>query len=260
MAAVATPSIAEQAASWVRRARAGDQIAQAALMGVAKGAKAEAAKNVPAGRRKYQQYYDAAMAAVKAKPARKWWSIFGIDFGGDDVPAAAAVVTDQDRVRQAARDQTISLTPVEQNKASSVQRDGSITHVDMENNKPELPPGALDGLLDPDRLMGTVLNACRYKHGLNAAAIVLSNGPMLNVEQVRLIGMSDFGSEEASGIFFQGVRFCGDDDYRTIAGDLDPSLRRCLVVGQCVGRARKIQSLRNPNTVVGGVFGWELGE
>jgi hypothetical protein len=239
------------ATSWVRRARAGDQIAQACLMGITKGAEDETKRNVPPTRRVYQRYYDAAMAAVRAKAPRKWWAVFGRELDAS---------TPRGLVRAAAKHTLVSLTPEEERRAATVRSDGTIVVHDPELSKPPLPKGALDGLLDPDKCTAVIANAWKYQHGLDAAALILANGPTLNMEQIATMGVSTFGSDAATATFFQGVKFSGDADYKAAAPGLDVALRQCLVVGQCVGRARLIQAMRNPNVRLGGVLGWELGE
>lgn len=242
--ATSASAVDRQAASWVTRARAGDQNAQAVLVALDRGAKWEAKHNVPPGRRKYKRYYDAAMAAVQAKAPRKWWSVFGRESKPDVTPAKSAP----------------TLSAADARTAESVQRDGKIVVRDPEVSKPELPRGALDGIFDKDAFVRTVVGACKYRNGLDAAAVVLSTGPELDQEQMTLIGMSDFVSDEASEVYFLGVRSPDRADYRTLAAKLAPDMRQCLVVGQCVGRARRIQAIRNPNARLGGAVGWELGE
>jgi hypothetical protein len=243
------------AASWVNRARNGDQIAQACLMGVAKGAEAEAKQGVPPSQRRYQRYYDAAMSAVKAKAPKKWWSLFS-----GQKPVLEEPTTARALVKKAAKSTLVSLTPAEEKRANSVRSDGTIVVADPELSKPALPKGSLDGILDPDKCTSVIANAWKYAHGLDAAALVLANGPTLDMEQIATMGISAFGSESATHTFFNGVRFSGDADYQAAAPALDVVLRQCLVVGQCVGRARKIQAMRNPRVRLGGTLGWELGE
>lgn len=135
---------------------------------------------------------------------------------------------------------------------------------DPELSKPPMPKGALDGLFDPERFEVCVVRACKYRHGLPAAALVLAAGPPLVAPIVRGIGESIFGDDEQrSEIFFHGVQFCGDDERKKLASSLDAAGRRSLVTGQCVGRAARIQAVRQPGSLIGrysAVAGWEFGE
>jgi hypothetical protein len=133
----------------------------------------------------------------------------------------------------------------------------------LELRKPVLPRGIFDRLFDPEWAALVIMQACQYRYGLEAAACVLASGPLLTNPAVRQMGASNFGSEESTAVFFHGVRFSSEDTWREVAPHLDVPLRRCLAIGQCVGRARKIQAVRMPGSRIGEyseVAGWELGE
>ena len=127
---------------------------------------------------------------------------------------------------------------------------------------PILPKGAFDKLFDPDRFQGIVIASCKYKNGLDAAAVVLAAGPTLSKEDVSALGMSGFGSEAATQAFFMGVKYPLERDMVRMK-NLDAVLKRAFVVGQCVGRAWRIQAVRRPGSRIGlwsPGAGWELGE
>jgi hypothetical protein len=127
---------------------------------------------------------------------------------------------------------------------------------------PTLPKGAFDKLFDPDRFQGIVIAACRHKNGLDAASVVLASGPTLSKEDVTAIGLSGFGSEAATQAFFMGVKYPLERDMVRMK-NLDTVLKRAFVVGQCVGRAWRIQAVRRPGSRIGlwsPGAGWELGE
>ena len=134
---------------------------------------------------------------------------------------------------------------------------------DPELRKPVLPRGIFDRLFDPDYFALCIVRACGYRHGLPAAATVLASGPPLTGQAIQQIGLSQFGSDESTAVFYHGVKFCGESAWKEVAPHLDPPLRRCLAIGQCVGRARKIQQVRQPGSRIGAyseTAGWELGE
>lgn len=135
--------------------------------------------------------------------------------------------------------------------------------VDPELRKPPLPRGIFDRLFDPEYFALCIVKACGYRHGLPAAATVLASGPPLTNQAIQQIGLSQFGSDESTAVFYHGVRFSGEESWKEVAPHLDPPLRRCLAIGQCVGRARKIQAVRQPGSRIGAyseTAGWELGE
>jgi hypothetical protein len=133
---------------------------------------------------------------------------------------------------------------------------------DPELRKPPLPRGALNGIFSGDVAM-TILNAARYRHGLSAAAAVLASGPPLTVDAVKRLAATNFGSEMSKRAFLYGVQFCGEREFMRTAPSLEPSGRRCLAIGQCIGRARKLQMVRRrgaPISAYDRLAGWELGE
>lgn len=134
---------------------------------------------------------------------------------------------------------------------------------DPELDKPKLPRGIFEGLFDPDSFALVVLRACQYRHGLSATAVVLASGPMLTNPVIHEMGLSNFGSQESSALFFHGVQNPDEKTWMQVAPYLDGTARRCLAIGQCVGRARRIQAVRMPRSRIGAyseVAGWELGE
>lgn len=129
--------------------------------------------------------------------------------------------------------------------------------------KPNLPRGALSRIFDQDVFPVVVVKACQYRDGLAAAAVVLASGPSLTKDVVQDIGNSMFGSDETTAAFFHGVKFCTDADLREAGKNFPVGLRRPLVVGQCVGRAWRLQAVRRPGSRIGmyaPVAGWEMGE
>jgi hypothetical protein len=108
-----------------------------------------------------------------------------------------------------------------------------------------------------------VVRACQYKKGLAAAAVVLASGPSITKDVVQDIGNSSFGSEEATAAFLHGVRFCTDTDLREAGKSFPTDLRRPFVIGQCVGRAWRLQAVRRPGSKISTyapVAAWEMGE
>lgn len=64
-------------------------------------------------------------------------------------------------------------------------------------------------------------------------------------------------------MYLYGVQFCSDDDWQRAAPRLQGPMRLCMMIGQCVGRARKLQAIRMPKSSISRfseVAGWELGE
>jgi hypothetical protein len=134
--------------------------------------------------------------------------------------------------------------------------------MDRRQELPPLPKGALDRLFDPDSFQKIVIACCKYNHGLDAAAVVLAAGPTLSAEDVQGLGMSGFGSEAATQAFFMGVKYPLAQDMVRMK-DFDVVLKRAFVIGQCVGRAWRIQAVRRPGSRIGlwsPGAGWELGE
>ncbi len=186
-------------------------------------------------------------------------------------PSAAITPKDRDRIARAraafaAIRRYIETHPATAAAAGLFGADSRLAAApkrDPELAKPMLPKGIFDALFDPERFEIIVVRACKYRHGLPAAAVVLASGPPLVMETVNEIGLSTFGSDARTACFIHGVRFCGEQDWAKAAPSLDGPQRRALVVGQCVGRARRLQMLRQPNSQIGRYapsIGWELGE
>ncbi len=216
-------SLASTAASLVTRARAGDQNAAAMIRRV--GEEARQGNNSKAS-----AAYAAIERFIKKNAAREFV------LGAEDEPEPSN---------------------------DSIVAAASVVQTDPEANKPAMPPGALDGILDPETFVTAVLGACRYRHGLNAAALVLASGPPLTKDAVEGICASNFEGDEGRQLFAHGVRFSSDLDWRRAAPSLQPHHRRCLAIGQCVGRARRIQMVRQPGSPISRAWpsiGWELGE
>jgi hypothetical protein len=127
---------------------------------------------------------------------------------------------------------------------------------------PSLPRGSLSRIFDLEDMPIVVAKACRYRDGLGAAALVLAGGPEITREKVQEMALSLFGSDDASTAFLFGVKNPTDEDREEIAEELDVDLRAPLVAGQCVGRAIRIQQVRQgyPIGIYDLMAGWELGE
>lgn len=228
-----TPSadLADRAATFVRRARAGDQNAAAMLRRIGEEARRGASERAVAAFRVAKEYID-------RHPATPF--VLG---------AEPAVIADTPQSRAPAASTAIVVRPKPK--------------VDPELRKPILPRGIFDKLFDPDSFALTVIRACQYRNGLPAAAVVLAAGPLLTNPVIHQIGTTNFGSDESSAVFFHGVKFPEEEAWIEVAPHLDIPLRRCLAIGQCVGRARKIQAVRMPRSPISNyspVAGWELGE
>jgi hypothetical protein len=226
-------ALAYQAAALVRRARAGDQNAMALILEIGRAARAGANARAKAAYAMLKKYIDRNPAAPTEG------GLFG--FGGD-VPSVPAAPGGLLEVRSARGPVAAAPAVV----------------------KPPLPRGTFDRIFDPDAFPVVVIRACRYRDGLAAAAVVLASGPIFTPPTVQEIGLSTFGSEETSACFFHGVKCCTDADLREAAsGFKEAYLRRPFVVGQCVGRAWRIQAVRRPGSRIGmyaPIAGWELGE
>jgi len=214
-------AMASEAASLVRRSRAGDQNAQALIAMVGR----EARKGVPRARTAFEllrQYIDA------------------------NPPQEFALGTEPALVMDPPKVSLVKTKPAKK--------------MDPELRKPPLPRGSLEGLFYPDQMAICILRACAYRHGLQGAAVVLAGGPPLTNDRVEEIGSSNFGKDTDE--FFYGVRFCGEGAWKEVAPSLDLMGQQCLAVGQCIGRARKIQALRRGGRIssVSPTVGWELGE
>jgi hypothetical protein len=225
-----SPSLVDHAASLVRRTRAGDQNAQAMIYRI--GEESRKGNNTRA----------AAIALaikqfIEKNPPK--------DFVLGAEPALLA------------------NTPQESTALAARAAPAKLTAAQIEARKPPIPRGLLDKLFDPELFALVIVRACSYRNGLPAAAVVLASGPPLTAAAVQQLGISQFGSDESSAVFFHGVKFCGEAAWAEVAPHLDPFMKRCLAVGQCVGRARRIQMVRLPRSAISNyspVAGWELGE
>ncbi len=222
-------TLAQAAASHVRRARAGDENAMAQLARIGQEA-----------RKGNNQRAIASFAAVKEYIDRNPAQPFVL---GAEAP--------------------IIVAAPKAKKGAPAPVSTALALPDPELRKPPLPRGIFDRIFEPDYFALVIVRACAFRYGLPAAAAVLASGPPLTNPVIHTLGTSNFGSEESTAVFFHGVKFSGDETWKEVAPHLDPPLRRCLAVGQCVGRARKIQAVRMPRSHIGGlseVAGWELGE
>jgi hypothetical protein len=231
--------LSSQVASYVRRARAGDENAMAMLARV--GEEARKGTN-----KKAQATFAMMKAFIERNPAKPFTLGAEPALVGTMSKPSTALAKPTKKTRQ-----QLQAEPMPQKRP------------DPELKKPPLPRGIFDGMFDPERFTLTIVRACGYRYGMPAAAVVLASGPLLTKNAVQELGISQFGSDESSACFFHGVRFSGESDWTEVAPYLDPVMRRCLAVGQCVGRARKIQAVRMKNSPIGAyseVAGWELGE
>lgn len=220
----ASSALVSQSAAYVRRARAGDENAMAMIRRVGE----EARK----GNQRAAQSFAIIKSYIEQNPARPF------QLGAEPVVIA-------------------------EGSLGSKVADTPVVKVNPELRKPPLPRGIFERLFDPDFFAIVIVRACQYRNGLPAAAAVLASGPALTNNAIRQIGTSNFGSEESTGVFYHGVKFPDEKAWGEIAPHLDLPLRRCLAIGQCVGRARKIQAVRLPNSTItqySDVAGWELGE
>jgi hypothetical protein len=237
-------ALAQQIPAYVRRARAGDQNAQALLARVGQEARQ--------GNRKAQPAYEALKSYIERNPAQPF------QLGTENAvvmegPAQLQSVQAVPPSRALARVPASDVVP-----ASPRAR-----VIAIERGKPPLPRGSLDKIFDPELFIPTVVRACAFRHGLQGAAVVLATGPLLTKKYVQEMALSHFGSDEASSCFAHGVANPSQEEWMAVAPALDPVLRKCFAVGQCVGRARKIQAVRMgacPISAYSEVAGWELGE
>jgi len=236
----ASAELVDRAASLVRRTRAGDQNAQATIYGIGEEARKNKNRRVvemAAAIKRYMESHPFAEFTLGAEPAIIV-----------DTPLSSARPTRSEG----------SSTALATRQSASMQR-----RPNPEAKKPLLPRGILDQLFDPELFALVVIRACGYRDGLAAAATVLAAGPPLTSPVIRELGYSQFGSDEASSIFFHGVKYPGKETWDEVAPHLDVPLRRCLAVGQCVGRARNLQAVRQRGSSISAyspVAGWELGE
>ena len=230
------------AAALVNRARVGDQNAMALIKKVGKIVRGEVPGNSGKAKKAFAsiQKFLAANPIVGNSSAPNKGGQFG--YGGTVSPtippAPQALMADSSFMGESNRERQ------------------------QKQELPALPKGAFDKLFDPDRFQGIVIASCKYKNGLDAAAVVLAAGPTLSKEDVTALGMSGFGSEAATQAFFMGVKYPLERDLVRMK-PLDGGLKRAFVVGQCVGRAWRIQAVRRPGSRIGlwsPGAGWELGE
>jgi hypothetical protein len=128
---------------------------------------------------------------------------------------------------------------------------------------PPLPPGALDGIEDPEKMEEIILKAFGHRDGLAACALALASGRQLTGQVVNEMGLSCFPTDWQSKCFFHGAEFSSEKDFLELAPHIDVPGRRALVVGQCIGYARRLQALRLPGSLISHfdpAVGWELGE
>jgi hypothetical protein len=228
----ASAIMVDQAASLVRRSRAGDENAMAMLVKIGQAARQGSSPRAQSAFTAIKQY-------IERNPAQPF------TLGADTVAVADA-----------------PLMPSASSPSTS-RALGRPLKVDPEKKKPPLPRGIFDRLFNPDDFALVVIRACQFRNGLPAAAVVLASGPPLTNAAIRQIGESNFGSDTSTGTFYHGVKNPTDDDWAGVAPYLDPPLRRCLAIGQCVGRARRIQAVRQRGssiTAYSECVGWELGE
>jgi len=226
-------ALAEHAASIVRRARVGDQNAMALMRQVGKAAREGSSAKAKKAYALMQKYINRNPAEARGAPGTG--GLFG--FGGD----------------------VAGLPPAPPAGIIEVSQEAPVSPA----QKPSLPRGAFDRIFDPDVFPVVVLRACKYQSGLPAAAVVLASGPSLTKDSVREMGLSSFGSEPASEAFFHGVKNCTDADLQEAGKLFDDYLKKPFLVGQCVGRAWRLQAIRRPNSRIGLYStraGWEMGE
>lgn len=226
-------ALADHAASIVRRARVGDQNAMALIRQVGKAAREGTSSRAKKAYALMQKYIN--KNPTEARPAPATGGLFG--FGGE-IP---------------------SLAPAP--RAGIAKEAAPVAPALPERRV--LPRGAFDRIFDPESLPIVVIRACRYEDGLRAAAVVLAAGPSFTKDSVQELGLSIFGSEPASEAFFHGVKNCTDSDLREAGKLFDDYLKKPFIVGQCVGRAWRIQSVRRPGSRIGlysPAAGWEMGE
>jgi len=131
-----------------------------------------------------------------------------------------------------------------------------------EDGKPELPPGALDGLNAIKTFVPTVLKCRQFRDGSSACAIVMASGPRLDAAQIQKMARALGLSSTQSKCFEHAVQYPRDTDCAKLGANLGPAERNVIAVGQCVGRARLLQAVRSASQMGGvdRVIGWEMGE
>lgn len=222
--------VVQTAISWVRRARAGDQVAMAALK--------KTRVDVESGRATPQERiaFQAAAKYIKANPTSKIKST-AAKLGAPVEMSAEAILVDADAV--------------------------SMLRKKSGDTRPFLPRGYLRGLDDPSKVADTVIGAARYRDGVGACVVTLAGSEPLTPETVATMGPVLFNTEAQGAAFAHGAQFSGEDDWNDTAPRLPRDLRPCMLVGQCIGRAMKLQALRQPDSSISDydpLIGWELGE
>jgi hypothetical protein len=225
----------QTAASLVRRSRAGDQNATATLYRIGEEARKGGSRAVTA--------FQSAKAYIEGNPE--------IPFTLGAEPAA---IMDAPRPGTSTASSSTAMVPY---------KPAPPTAKELEMRKPVLPRGFFDKLFHPEWAPLVMIKAHQYRHGAPAAAAVLASGPPLTNQAIQQFGASQFGSEESTQVFYHGVRFPDDAAWKEVAPHLDVPLRRCLAIGQCVGRARRLQQVRQQGSSISSfspTIGWELGE
>lgn len=222
--------VAQTAVSWVKRARAGDQVAMAAL----KKTRIEVESGKANARTKLA--YQAAAKYIKSNPTSKIKST-AAQLGAPVEMSSEAILVDADAV-------------------SMLRKKGS-------DNRPFMPRGYLRNIDDPSKVAETVIGAQKYRDGMGACVVALAGGEPLTPESVARMGPVLFTTESQGAAFAHGAQFSGEADWNEAAPALPRDLRPCLLVGQCVGRAMRLQALRQPDSSISDydpIIGWELGE
>lgn len=235
----AAASMVDQAASLVRRARAGDQNAEATIYEIGRRARG--------GHPVATQAFAFVKRFIDTNPATEYTL-------GDEGPLVLPTAEMQAPSRAMVRASATGVSATSQRP---------VIRKDPEMRKSPLPPGALQGLRDQESFALCIVDACKYRHGLKAASVVLSNGPLLTNNRIARLGQVNFGHDESRQAFFQGVQFCGENDWMRLAPGMESNLQRCMAIGQCVGRARRLQAVRMPRSRISmynDAVGWELGE
>lgn len=220
--------VTQTAVSWVRRARAGDQVAMAAL----KKARidVETGKATPRTRLAYQ----AAAKYIRTHPAEKYTAAARQLGAPVEMSSEATLLTDSDATAMLRRKRT-------------------------DDKKPPLPKGYLQILNDPSQLHAAVIGAAQYRDGVGAAVVALAAGEPISKHKVRQLGGIYPAAKGAA--FMHGAQFSGEDDWNAAAPKMPRDLQACMLVGQCVGRAYKLQQLRREESDINDwdpVVGWEL--
>jgi hypothetical protein len=223
----AQAAIAQAAGSLVRRARAGDEVAAAILFKTGERAR----KGDP----RAKAAFATAQAYIAQHPAEKFTLV-----------REPAIIM---HTHGASTNEAAAIVPVRRDPSAS---------------RPPLPPGIFGDLHDPTMATPTIVRAAEHQKGLDAAAAVLAAGPLLTGEAIAKWCKRDFGTDPSHArAFMHGVQFSGEDEWKAVAPRLALPARKCLAVGQCVGRARALQAVRLGEGRISDhrpVAGWELGE